>query len=104
MLQVLNINVLLVSLNEEPRSFDPTVGSHRIISEKLSNFIGFDGNSSEVIGILTTGFRQKKDRMSESVGMTRILSEPLKIRYPELLVGILSLGFRQLPTNSRRIR
>ena len=35
---------------------NPTVKSHRILSEKLSNFTGSDRNSSEVVEILGIGF------------------------------------------------
>ena len=48
------------------------VGLYRIISEKLPDFIGSDGNPSKVAGILTTGFRQQ----FWDVGKCRIFRVP----------------------------
>ena len=75
-------------------------------SGKLSDFIGSDGNSSEVVGILGIGFRQ------EVVGCWKVPEWPGSCRNPEnpplsdirqLPVGIQYQGFRRIPTNSHRI-
>ena len=109
-LSCLSLSLLYISMSRIqseytlPRTSNPTVGFHRILSEKLSDPIRVRWKLSESLG-------SDSDRKWLDVGNCQ--NGPVSCRNLEISafseirqfpVGIRYQGFRQFPTNSYRIR
>ncbi len=89
--------VVLKHLLIQPRSTDSTVGFRRILWEKLSDLIGSDRNSSEVVGNPGIGFRQ------EVVGMIAVPAWIWSFRHFPTSDNFLSESDTRVSYNFRRI-